>query len=98
MVIGGPSDPSHESINSRIRIARIPRIDDVLGSSAPTLFVVFVAIRIREFLHFHFNIHPRWKTQAGERLDSLWRRIHDVEEPLVHPHLILITRILIDER
>src|SRR5688500_16761702 len=44
------------------------------------------------------HVHTRRKLELHERVDRLGRRLENVEQPLVRPHLELLTRLLVDVR
>src|SRR5712664_1735661 len=47
-------------------------------------------------LELDFNVHSGGQIQLHERVDSLGRGVHDVEQPLVGAHLELLARGLVD--
>lgn len=51
-----------------------------------------------ESLHLYLDIHAGWQIQVREIFDRFRCRIDDVDQALVHTHLILITGILMHER
>src|SRR6266576_2753421 len=44
------------------------------------------------------HVHTRRQLELHERVDGLRRRLQDVEQPLVRPHLELLARLLVDVR
>src|SRR5881394_305529 len=44
------------------------------------------------------HIHTRGQFELHERVDGLRRRLENVEEPLVGPHLELLPRLFVDVR
>src|SRR5207245_11454945 len=47
---------------------------------------------------FDLHIDARGKIELHQRVDRLRGRLHDVEQPLVRPHLELLARLLVDVR
>src|SRR6185369_16961873 len=47
---------------------------------------------------FDLYVYARGKIELHQRVDRLWGRLHDVEQPLVRPHLELLARLLVDVR
>src|SRR6187397_3088648 len=43
-------------------------------------------------------VHTRGQIELHQRVDRLRRRLNDVEQPLVRPHLELLARLLVDVR
>ena len=52
---------------------------------------------VGRYLHFNLYIHTGWQIEVREIVDRLRIRIQDVDEPLVNPHLVLVTRVLVNE-
>ncbi len=50
-----------------------------------------------EHLCFDFYVYTGWEIEAHESIDRPVRWFTDVDEPLVDAHLVLFTRVLIDE-
>src|SRR5579884_4366193 len=46
----------------------------------------------------NLHVDARGEIELHQRVDRLRRRLHDVEQPLVRPHLELLPRLLIDVR
>src|SRR5690349_11173254 len=44
------------------------------------------------------DVHTSGQIELHQRVDRLRRRLHDVEQPLVRPHLELLARLLVDVR
>src|SRR6185369_1303294 len=47
---------------------------------------------------FDLYVYARGKIELHQRVDRLRRRLHDVQQPLVRPHLELLARLLVDVR
>src|SRR3989344_647286 len=48
-------------------------------------------------LHFKLYVYTRWQIQVHQRVNYLWRRRTYIYQPLVNPHLKLLSGILINE-
>ena len=49
-------------------------------------------------LLLYFHIDAGWQIQVHQVVDRLGRRVKDVNQPLVHPHLVLFPRVFVDKR
>ena len=60
--------------------------------------IVIPRTYLPNLLHFDLDIDTRGKIEAHEGVNGFWRWIRYVNQTFVRPHLILLTRILMDER
>ena len=49
-------------------------------------------------LHLYLYIHARWQIEAHQSINGLRGGVKDINQSLVDPHLVLLARILVDER
>ncbi len=52
---------------------------------------------ICQLLHLYLDVDPGRQAQAGQGFDGLLGRLDDVDQPLMDPHLVLVTGILMHE-
>src|SRR5580704_6966693 len=53
-------------------------------------------IRLKPVLELDLDVDAGSEVELHQRIDRLGRRIHDIEESLVGPHLELLTALLVD--
>ena len=59
-----------------------------VGASCPPPCVLDV-------LYLDLDVDARREVEALERVDRLWRVLHDVDQPLVHLHLEVLTAVFV---
>src|SRR4051812_24332208 len=79
--------------------ARLPRYHPCVPAKAGTQSVLPPSREHRSSLgELDFDVHAGGQIELHQRVDRLRRRLHDVEQPLVGPHLELLARLLVDVR
>src|SRR5436305_3728339 len=56
------------------------------------------AARAGRLSQFDLHVDAGGEIELHQRVDRLRRRLHDVEQPLIGPHLELLARLLVDVR
>src|SRR3954468_20616188 len=77
--------------------ARLPRYHPCVPAKAGTQSVLPPSREHRSSLgELDFDVYAGGQIELHQRIDRLRRRLHDVEQPLVGPHLELLARLLVD--
>ena len=81
---------------------KLPRIQArrmINTSSSDRRLATLQIAKNKDFkLHFDLNVDSSRQIQIREVINRLGCRIHDIDQALVHPHLVLVPRVLVHER